>query len=204
MNTVSIDDAYKTVVVTEGAGEVTIITAPSPAVLVETTGLGPQGPGGVLPIYGSFIDTTTQPLLSTTASQPITINTTLENRGVTITNNSRINFQYAGTYKIFASIQLTNNTNSIGETNIYFKQNGTTLANSNTRIDVPVRKSVNTPFHGCFTVELQLTVAASSYIELHWVADHLGITVETIPANGTHPQAPSLILNVAQVMYAQA
>ena len=46
MNTVNIDDAYQVVVVTEGVGDTTVVTAPSPAVLVETTGLGPQGPAG--------------------------------------------------------------------------------------------------------------------------------------------------------------
>lgn len=204
MNTVSVDDAYKTVVVTEGAGEVTVVNAPAPAVLVETTGLGPQGPGGVLPIYGSFIDTTTQSLISTSVSQPIHINTTLENRGVTISNNSRINFQYAGTYKIFASLQLTNAANDIIEVNIYLKQNNTTVPNSNTRIDMPVRKSANSPNHGCFSIEFQLTVADLSYLELHWVASQVGVNIETIAANGTHPQAPGVILNVAQVMYAQA
>ena len=46
MNTVTIDDAYKVVVVTEGTGDVTVVTAASPAVIIETTGLGPQGPPG--------------------------------------------------------------------------------------------------------------------------------------------------------------
>jgi hypothetical protein len=204
MTSVTVSSTTQTVAITEGTGDTTIVTASTPAVVVETVGLGPQGPGGILPLYGSFIDTTDQPLVSTSASQPITINTTLENRGVTISNGSRINFQLAGTYKIFASLQITNSSNNIAEVNIYFKQNGTTIPNSNTRLDLQQRKSVNTPFHGCFSIELQLTVAALSYMELHWVADTLGVAVDTIPANGTHPQAPSVILNVAQAMYAQA
>jgi hypothetical protein len=35
------------------------------------------------------------------------------------------------------------------------------------------------------------------------VSDHLDVTLQTIEANGTHPESPSVILNVAQVMYAQ-
>jgi hypothetical protein len=35
------------------------------------------------------------------------------------------------------------------------------------------------------------------------VADQLDVKLENIPANSTHPAAPSVILNVAQVMYAQ-
>ena len=203
MNTVNIDDAYKIVVVTEGVGDVTVVTSPSPAVLVETTGLGPQGPGGILGLYGSFIDITDQPLASTAAAQPITINTTLENRGVTIASSSRITFALAGTYKVLASIQVTNIGNNITEIDFFFKKNGTTIADSNTRIDLEPRKSVGVPYHGCFTIEYQLTVATGDYVELWWVADHIDVTLENIAANGTHPAAPSVILNVAQVMYAQ-
>jgi hypothetical protein len=204
MNTVSIDDAYKTVVVTEGAGEVTVITAPSPAVLVETTGLGPQGPGGVIGLHGSFIDTTDQPLVSTAAAQPILIGTTLENRGVSITSGSRITFELAGTYKILASLQLTNLGNVISEVNIFFRKNGSDIANSNTRIDLEPRKSIGTPYHDCFAIEFQLTVADNDYVEIWWAATHPDITLETIPADVIHPQAPSAIVNVAQVMYTQA
>lgn len=203
MNTVTIDDAYQVVVVTEGAGDVTVVTAPSPAVLVETTGLGPQGPGGVLGLYGSFIDTTNQPLVSTAAAQPITINTTLENRGVTIAAGSRITFALAGTYRVLVSIQVTNLGNSITEIDFFLKKNGVVIPDTNSRIDVHQRKSVTIPHHECFTLEHQFTVATGDYLELWWYAENLNITLETLATDGIHPQAPSVILNVSQVMYAQ-
>ena len=204
MTTVNIDNDYRILVVNDSNGDTAIVTAPSPAVIVETTGLGPQGPGGVIALYGNFIDTTDQPLVSTSAAQPLTLNTTLENRGITVTNGSRINFELAGTYKILASLQITNSSNSISEVNVFFKQNGTTITNSNTRIDLEPRKSVSEVYHGCFTIEFQLTVANNDYIELYWSADHLGVAVDTIPSDALHPQAPSAIINVAQVMYSQA
>lgn len=202
MTSVVVTDTTQTVVVTEGDG-ITVVTAPSPAVVVQVDDLGPQGPGGILGLYGSFIDTTDQPLVSTAAAQRITINTTLENRGVTIASSSRITFALAGTYKILASVQTTNLGNSVTEVNFFFKKNGTTIADSNTRIDLEPRKSVGVPYHGCFTIEYQLTVATNDYVELWWAADHLDVTLENIAANDTHPAAPSVILNVAQVMYAQ-
>lgn len=203
MTSVTITDNYRVVVASDNDGTTTVVTAPSPAATVNTTALGPQGPGGTLALYGSFIDTTDQLILSTAAAQPLTLNTTLETRGITITDNSRINFSLPGTYKILASLQLTNTTNSITEINFFFKKNGTTIANSNTRIDLEPRKSVSTPYHGCFTIEFQLTLAANDYIELYWTAENLGITIDTIPADSTHPQAPGAIVNVAQVMYLQ-
>ena len=136
MTTVNIDNDYRILVVNDSNGDTAIVTAPSPAVIVETTGLGPQGPGGIVALYGNFIDTTDQPLVSTSAAQPLTLNTTLENRGITVTNGSRINFELAGTYKILASLQITNNSNSISEVNVFFKKNGTIITNSNTRIDL--------------------------------------------------------------------
>lgn len=202
MTAVTVSDVTQTVVVTTDDG-ITVVSAPSPAVTVTTTALGPQGPGGVLGLYGNFIDTTDQPLISTAAAQPITINTTLDTRGVSITNNSRITFAIAGTYKILTSIQITNDGNNITEINFFFKKNGTTIANSNTRIDLEPRKSVSAPYHGCFTIEYQLTVANNDYVEIWWAANHPSVTIDTIPVDTLHPQAPSVILNVAQVMYTQ-
>jgi len=202
MTSVVVTDTTQTVVVTEGDG-ITVVTAPSPAIVVQIDDLGPQGPGGILGLYGSFIDTTDQSLVSTAAAQRITLNTTLENRGVTIASNSRITFALAGTYKVLASVQTINLGNNVTEVNFFFKKNGTTVDDSNTRIDLEPRKSVGVPYHGCFTIEYQLTVATNDYVELWWVADHIDVTLENIPANGTHPAAPSVILNVAQVMYAQ-
>ena len=181
----------------------TVVTTENDVVIVQTQAQGPQGPGGILGLYGTFIDTTDQPLVSTTAAQAIRLNTTLENRGVTIASNSRITFALAGTYKILASVQTTNLGNNVTEINFFFKKNGTTVVDSNTRIDLEPRKSVGVPYHGCFTIEYQLTVATNDYVELWWVADHIDVTLENIAASGTHPAAPSVILNVAQVMYAQ-
>ena len=180
-----------------------VVVSPSTVSSVTINTRGPQGPGGVMGLYGSFIDTTDQPLVSTAAAQRITINTTLENRGVTIASGSRITFELAGTFKILASVQTTNLGNQTTEVNFFFKKNGNTIADSNTRIDLGPRKSVGVPYHGCFTIEYQLTVATNDYVELWWAADHLQVTLDNIVANGTHPAAPSVILNVAQVMYAQ-
>lgn len=203
MTTVNITDVTQTVVVASDDG-VTIVSAPSPAVTVETTGLGPQGPGGILAAYASIVDTTDQPITLADTPQPVTLNTTLESRDVTVTNGSRINFLFAGTYKILASLQLTNSGNNTTEVDVFFKKNNTTIANSNTRIDLQPRKSVSVPYHDCITIEYQLTVANNDYIEIYVTADHTGVSVDTIPSDAYHPQAPSAIVDVAQVMFLQA
>jgi hypothetical protein len=182
----------------------TVVVVDENTLVVQTTGLGPQGPGGVLGLYGSFIDTTDQPLISTAAAQPILIGTTLENRGISITSGSRVTFELAGTYTVLASLQVTNNGNNISEVDFFLKKNGVTVPDSNTRIDIHQRKSVTVPHHECFTIEYQVTVVANDYVELWWFADHIDITLETLASDGIHPQAPSVIVNVAQIMYSQA
>lgn len=203
MTTVTITDESKTVVVTDGNGDTAVVTAPGSAVLVETTGLGPQGPGGNLGLYASIIDTTTQNLISANTPQPLTLNTIIESRGISVSNASRITFSLANTYKILASLQVTNVGNTITELNVFFKKNGVTIPNSNTRIDLEPRKSVSAPYHDCLALEYQLTVADNDYVEIYWVADNSDVRVETIPLDTEHPQAPSAIINVAQVMYLQ-
>lgn len=203
MTSVSVSQDYKTVVVTEGPDQTTVVTAPSPAVTIETIGLGPQGPGGDLGLYANFVDTTDQPLVSTAAAQVLTLNTTLASRGISVVSNSRITFTISGTYKILVSLQITNSGNSVTEVNVFFKKNGTIVSDSNTRVDLEARKSVSVPYHGCFTIEFQLDLVSNDYVEVFWAADHTGVAIDTIPADALHPQAPSAIVNVAQVLFAQ-
>jgi hypothetical protein len=202
MSEITVNRQDVNLVITESE-ESSVVASPSIVSSVVISSRGPQGPGGILGLYGSFTDTTDQPLVSTSAAQPITINTTLENRGVTIVSNSRITFELAGTYKVFASVQATNFSNNTVEIDFFLKKNGSTLANSNKTIDLDPRKSIGRPFHDRVTFEYQLTVATNDYVELWWTADHIDIILKTLAASATHPQAASVTLNVAQVTFAQ-
>lgn len=182
---------------------VTAVITPPGMTRVTVSAVGPQGPGGILGLYGTFIDTTDQPILSAVAPQPVSIGTTLEQRGVTITSGSRITFSLAGTYSILSALQVTNFGNTTTEVDVFLRKNGTDISNTNTRIDLEQRKSVGVPYHDHVSLEYQVTVAANDYIELWWASLSTDIRLETLPATGIHPQAPSVILNVAQVMYAQ-
>ena len=193
MTSVIINEDYKTVVTKE-----------TDTVIVQTVGLGPQGPGGDLGLYANFVDTTDQPLVSTAAAQVLTLNTTLASRGISVVSNSRITFTISGTYKILVSLQITNSGNNVTEVNVFFKKNGAIVPDSNTRVDLEARKSVSVPYHDCFTIEFQLDLVPNDYIEVFWAADHDGVAIDTIPADALHPQAPSAIVNVAQVLFAQA
>jgi hypothetical protein len=181
-----------------------IVEDPAPNKIVEFPQMGPQGPGGALGLYATIIDTTKQDLISTTLAQALVLGTTLASRGVSVVDGSKIKFELAGVYKIMVSLQMTNFSNAVAEANFFFKKNSQWILDTNTRIDLQPRKSQTVPYHDFFTVEVQFEMQKNEYIELFWVATHIGVAVETLPANGTHPRAPGVILNVAQILYAQA
>lgn len=203
MTSVTVIESPKTVIVTDD-DHVTVVTSPSAAAVVDVEDLGPQGPGGALPIFASIIDTTDQAIGAANVAQPIQLGTVIESRGITVTSGNRITFSLPGTYKIFVSLQIANMGNSLTEANFYFKKNGSELPATNTRIDLQPRKSQSVPYHDYFAIEIQTTLAKDDYIQAWWVTDHVDVSIETLPATGAHPQAPGVILNVAQAMNYQA
>lgn len=187
----------------EENGTVSVTIPNEQVVAVQAVGLGPQGPGGVLGLYATIADVIDQPLISAVAAQPVRLGLLLESRGISIEQGSRIKFELAGVYKIFASLQLTNFANAVAETNFFFKKNNQEIVDTNTRIDLQPRKSQSVPYHDCFSIEIHASVAKNDYVEMFWVSDILGVSIDTLPANGTHPQTPGVILNVAQIVYSQ-
>ena len=204
MTTVEILEPAQAAVVVELDTVNVIVEEPVQPTIVEVAQMGPQGPGGALGLYATVIDTTKQDLVSTTLAQAVLLGNTLDSRGISIVDGSKITFQLSGVYKIMASLQMANFANSVAEANFFFKKNSQWILDSNTRIDLQPRKSQSVPYHDFFTIEIQLEMQKNEYIEMFWVATQIGVSIETLVANGTHPRAPSVILNVAQILYAQA
>jgi hypothetical protein len=201
-NTINVLQTEAVVKVQESPTIVKAVETPSKVIKIVTA--GPQGPGGELGLYANLIDTTDQAIASTASAQAVTLNTVLDSRGITVVDSSKITFELSGVYKILVSLQITNSSNTLSEVDIFFKKNGTIIANSNTRIDIQPRKSVSVPYHECFTIEFQLDIDPSDYVQIFWASEHLGVSLDTIPLDALHPQAPSAIVNVAQVLFAQA
>lgn len=157
-----------------------------------------NGGGGALLSYpyGSFYDTTTQTAASTTTAYPITINTTAYSNTVTISNGSHINFRLAGLYNVQFSAQLANLDNAPQDIDIWFRQNGTDIPNSNSRFGVPARKSAGVPFHFIQTVNLYIRVNAGDYVELVWCTSNVAANIDAYVAGvtPTRPAVPSMIV----------
>jgi hypothetical protein len=165
---------------------------------------GPVGAGGALGYYGSFYDTTNQTAASTTASYAIKVGTTAESNGVYLSNTSRINFSYAGTYNFQFSIQFTNSAAQIYDANVWLQKNGIIVPDSNSQISVP---NSHGGVHGGIILALNyiLTLSPGDYLELWWSTTNASVTIETIPAGTTPtvPESPGVIVTAQQVMYTQ-
>ena len=163
---------------------------------------GPTGAGGVLAYYGSFYDSTDQALTSTTGAQAINIGSTFESSGVSLQSGSQVKFSYAGTYTVTFSAQLKNTNANIQTARLWFRKNGTDVADSNSVVDVPGTHGVGDG-HALATVNYVATFAANDYIQVYWNGSNTSLSIETL-ASGTgptRPGTPSIFLTACQITY---
>jgi hypothetical protein len=116
---------------------------------------------------------------------------------------SKLKFDYGGEYLVTVSCQVTNRDNSIHEFELWAKNTGVNYPLSNTRFDVPERKSASIWGHavaavsGIFTVDDPVT----QYLEMAWWSNSTLVYLQHYNANTnpTRPEVPSVILTVNQV-----
>ena len=120
--------------------------------------------------------------------------------GITIENNSEIHVPYPGQYLVTFSLQVTNRGNTVSEFEVWAKNTGVNYPMSNTRFDVPARKSSTIWSHivpaisGIFTVN----DASAEYLEIAWWSDSTNVYLEHYAAgtSPTRPEIPSVILTI--------
>jgi len=151
--------------------------------------------------YGAFQDSTDQVAANTTTAYPVTFNTTDFSNGVTVASNSRITVANAGLYNLQFSIQLTNTTNATQDVDIWFRVNGTNVANSNSRFGLAPRKSAGDPFHLIMALNYFVSLNATNYVEIMWRPTDTGVSIEQYPASAspTRPAIPSAIATLSFV-----
>lgn len=164
---------------------------------------GPQGPGGDLGAYGSFIDLTDQQLVSITAGQVVAIGGTLDSRDVSIVSGNRITFATAGTFAISFSLQFHNDQNNAVHTaDVWFRKNGNDISNSNSVFDIPGAHGGTDGALIASTTIIE-TVVAGDYLQMYWSGSSTGLSLEHKAAgtSPTRPATPSVIIAVQQVMF---
>jgi hypothetical protein len=162
---------------------------------------GPRGGRFMNAPYGAFQDSTDQVAANTTTAYAVTFNTTDFSNGVTMASGSRITVADAGIWNLQFSIQFTNTTNSSQDVDVWFRVNGTNVANSNSRFGFAPRKGVGDPFHIIAAMNYFVSLNATNYVEIMWRPTDVGVTIEQYPAgtSPTRPAVPSAIVTMSFV-----
>ena len=162
---------------------------------------GPRGGKFMNNPHGAFQDSTDQTAANTTTAYAVTFNTTDFSNGVTIASNSRITVADSGIWNLQFSIQFTNTTNASQDVDVWFRVNGTNVANSNSRFGFAPRKGAGDPYHTIAALNYFVSLNATDYVEIMWRPTNIGVSIEQYAAgtSPTRPAVPSAIVTMSFV-----
>jgi hypothetical protein len=124
------------------------------------------------------------------AATAVTFNTDLTGTGISVSASTQITFTAAGTYMLSPSIQFVNSAAADHDVTVWFRKNGTSIANSATILTVPKAADGGS---AVFSLSFFDTVTAGQYIEIMWLPENIAVTVEAIVAGAIAPAIPSII-----------
>lgn len=150
--------------------------------------------------YGSFSNNTDQTAPSVGSTAVVVYDTTESSNGIywDNTHTSRIYVRNAGTYNVQFSLQLVNKDNVAQYADVWFRVNGTDVARSASRFDLPARKSSTDWSYVIGTVNIFLTLNAGDYIEIAGTTSSTLVGLESHPADTVipRPAIPAAIVTV--------
>lgn len=144
--------------------------------------------------YGSFYDTTTQTALAVNTPYAIKLNTTAESNQIAIVDTTKITFKNRGTYNIQFSAQFTQSSASDHFIWIWFRKNGSNIANSATKLSIKGSKGEIVP-----AWNFVLTVLGGDYVQIMWAVEDTGISILAEAANAFAPAIPSVIATATSI-----
>jgi len=148
--------------------------------------------------YGAFYDNTTQDNIPANTSRAMKCNTTAEAKGVSVDTNGVFTVDNAGVYNIQFSAQLTKTDSGNDIVDIWFRKNGSNIAESNTEYTV-----VGNNGRSVAALNYVLTLAANNTIEIMWRAADSQISLLHQVATSNVPAIPSVIVTITPVQYIQ-
>jgi hypothetical protein len=144
-------------------------------------------------VYGAFSDSTTQTNVGGASGNAVTLNTTASSNGVSIVSGSQITASVAGVYNIQISLQVEKTDFGIDSVEVWFKKNGTNIANSNTNLELRGGGAKE-----LFALNLVEPLTAGQYLEVWWYSADANVQLAAIAA-GTRPAIPSAIVTLTPV-----
>lgn len=153
---------------------------------------------GIEAPYAMLMSNQDQTSAGITSENLISYNTPVFESGVRVENNTRLKFDYAGQYLIIVNCQFTNRGNTAAEFELWAKNSGVNYPLSNTRFDIPARKSGSVWSHVVAVINGIFTVSnpETEYLEIAWWSDSADVFLEHYAAgtSPTRPEIPSVIL----------
>lgn len=162
---------------------------------------GPRGGRFMNAPYGAFQDSTDQTAANTTTAYAVKFNTTDFSNGVTVASTTRITVVDAGIWNCQFSIQFKNTTNDTQDVDVWFRKNGSDIANSNSRFGLSARKSSGDSSHVVAAMNFFASMNSTDYLEIMWRPSDVGVSIEQYAAgtSPTRPTIPSAIVTMSFV-----
>jgi len=162
--------------------------------------LGPNGGAYIQNPHAMLMSDQDQANASITGFNQLSFNQPVITQGVRVENTDEIWFEKSGQYLVTFTLQVSNRSNAVQEFEVWAGYNGTNYPLSNTRFDIPARKSGSVWAHivpaitGIFTVANPQT----EYLTIKWWASSTDVFLEHYAAgtSPTRPEIPSVILTV--------
>ena len=124
------------------------------------------------------------------AATAVTFDTDLTGTGISVVASTQITFTVAGTYMLSPSIQFKNTDSADHDATVWFRKNGTNIANSATIVNVPKAADGGATV---FSLSFFDTVTAGQYIEIMWLPEDVDVTIDFIAAGAIAPAIPAII-----------
>jgi hypothetical protein len=163
---------------------------------------GPNGGAELQNPHAMLMSDQDQANPNTTLANNLKFDTPVILQGIEVkgTNNEQIWFDKAGQYLVSFSLQVTNRSNADQVFEVWAGFNGSNYPLSNTRYDIPPRKSSTIWSHivpavtGIFTVSNPST----DYLTIKWWASSTEVFLEHYAAQTTptRPEIPSIIMTI--------
>lgn len=162
--------------------------------------LGTDGAAYLQTPHAMLMSDQDQANAGTTVANTLTYSQPVITQGVEVRNGGEIWLEKAGQYLVTFTLQVSNRGNAAQLFEVWAAYNGTNYPLSNTRFDIPARKSLSVWSHivpaitGIFTV----TNPDTEYLSIKWWSDSTDVFIEHYGAgtNPTRPEIPSVIMTV--------
>jgi hypothetical protein len=161
---------------------------------------GFQNSNGIILPHAMLLSNLDQSLVSTTAEKLLTYDVVALSNGIRVVDNSKIYVPCGGQYLVTFTLQVSNRSNAVQEFEVWAKDTGVNYPSSNTRFDVPARKTSSIWGHAVPAITGIFTVndPSTNYLEIAWWASSTDVYLQHYAAQSTptRPAIPSVILTI--------